>query len=443
LLTKPQYLLVLFLSVALISACNGGDRHRNRADPNLRQFEGAKLVVLTNKHPWVDLISPRIANFSVITGIDVSLEVYPEEQFRIKRKVEMLSGISKVDLFMLMPGNSLDAYIKNDWVEALSPYLEDPFYSWPDYDFEDIFDTARKVGIRGEESYSLPIMLETSLLAYNKKILHKMGLSIPETMEELEDTAKAVFEGSNHQIYGITMRGKRVAATSQWIDFVHSFGGDWLTNEGKAALHTSKVLEATRYYGRLLRSYGPASAPSNGWYESTSLFMQEKAAMIYDANVFNTHYENPDVSQVAGNVGYVMIPAGPAGSVSHVSSWGLSLYKGSEHKGAALYFMQWATGKENSFTGLQKGIPAARKSAWQSLSGETEGLSEEWISASLESYNNALINWNPPIPDINKGRDIVSRVIIASILNRDLEQAAHSSSNLLNQLIEDENRIQK
>ena len=51
------------------------------------------------------------------------------------------------------------------------------------------------------------------------------------------------------------------------------------------------------------------------WAESTSVFMEGKAAMIYDANVFKSLYENPKESKVAGKVGYAVIPAGPAGSV--------------------------------------------------------------------------------------------------------------------------------
>ena len=62
--------------------------------------------------------------------------------------------------------------------------------------------------------------------------------------------------------------------------------------------------------------------------------MEGKAAMIYDANVFKSLYENPKESKVAGKVGYAVIPAGPAGSVPHVSNWSLSINKNSDRPSA-------------------------------------------------------------------------------------------------------------
>ena len=61
------------------------------------------------------------------------------------------------------------------------------------------------------------------------------------------------------------------------------------------------------------------------WSESTSIFMEGKAAMIFDANVFKSLYENPKESKVAGKVGYTTIPAGPAGKHPHVSNWSLAI----------------------------------------------------------------------------------------------------------------------
>ncbi len=430
--------LILILALLLLAGCGWKESPSVTDKTGLRQFEGEKLVVLANKHPWVDLIKPRLSQFTAITGIEVSLEVYPEDQFRIKRMVEMLSGVSRVDVFMMMPGNSLDSYVKEGWSDDLTPLMRNTSLSWPGYDPEDIIVTALNAGIRQGKTYVLPIMMETSLLAYNKLILDQFGLEVPHTMEQLEEAARKVYVESEGQISGITMRGKRGASTSQWIDFVHSFGGDWLDSRGRAALHSPESLEASRFYGRLLRLYGPSSAPSNDWYGSTSLFMQGRAAMIYDANVFKSNYENSQVSQVVGKVGYAMIPRGPAGAVPHASIWGLSLNSGSSRKEAAWYFIQWATGRDIALQGLRKGIPAARRSAWEDLAESSEGLSREWIDASLLSYDSAVTNWNPPVLDINRARESVSTLITASILNDSLTESAFKASELLNRQLKEE-----
>ena len=421
--------LLMLGSLLLFSGCSrDGDPDAAPEGLNLRRYEGSVLTVIANKHPWIELVSPELDRFTAITGIGVKLEIYPEEQFRTKRTVEMISGVSDLDVFMMMPGNSLDEYAAQGWVEPLTPYMEDPRLAWPGYNFDDIFPTALEAGIRNGVNYTLPVMLETSLLAYNREILARYGVSPPTTMAELERAAAAVQEAGGGEVYGITMRGKGGAASSQWIDFVRSFGGDWLDADGEPAFDSAPVLEATGFYGRLLRRYGPPSAPSNGWYESTALFMQGRAAMIYDASVFKSNYENPDRSEVAGKIGYLPIPAGPAGSVPHTSSWGLAINAGSDSKEAAWLFLQWAADEEIALKGLMRGIPSCRQSAWRNPEFRRGEKSVDWIEASLASFARASTRWNPPVIDINRGREIVGELIVASILGYDPEPVARSVS---------------
>lgn len=438
----------LLLIAGLLSAGCGQERPKQQKSSQtassdkieLRKYAGTELNFIANKHPWIDLIQPRLSTFTELTGITVHLKVYPEEQFRTKRSVELMSGLSNIDVFMIMPGNSLDEYKREGWIEKLNPFLTNPALRWPGYDADDIIDTALKAGVRDGNNYTLPIMLETSLLAYNREILAQYGLTVPHRMQELEAAARTVYEGSGGEIYGITMRGKKNAATSQWIDFVRSFGGDWLDAQGKAALHSPEALAATDLYGRLLRLYGPPSAPTNSWYESTALFMQGRAAMIYDASVFKSNYEDPQMSKVADQVGYTVIPAGPAGSVPHVSSWGLAINAASEQKAAAWYFLQWATTGEFAIDGLLKGIPAARDSAWESTVFKESETSPEWTQASLESYRLASTRWNPPVIDVSEGREIAGAPIVAAILGNDIRSSAEQASRRLNNILANESK---
>lgn len=94
---------------------------------------------MANKHPWVDIIEPKIKDFEALTGIKVNLAIYPEDQFRTKRTVEMVSGASDVDVFMLMPGNSLAQYYQAGWVAPLDSMMKSGDLLWPEYDVDDIF----------------------------------------------------------------------------------------------------------------------------------------------------------------------------------------------------------------------------------------------------------------------------------------------------------------
>lgn len=430
--TRLPATLLVIAAVLLVGSCMDSDvpeaKTESSGDFNSRAFAGTHINLLANDHPWVHHTAPRIQDFSELTGITVSIDVYPEEQFRIKRTVEMLSGISAYDVFMIMPGNSLSEYHAKGWVEALDPYMKDSELAWPDYDLPDLYPSALEASIRNGRPYSLPVLLETSILAYNKGIFEAYGLKAPLTMEELEQAARAIHQGSGGRIAGLTMRGKDMSATSQWVDFLHSFGGQWLDSGGNAALASPESLAALEFYGRLLRDYGPRDATRIGWYESVSLFMRGEAGMIYDANLFRTHYEDKEHSLVYDQLGYAVLPTGPAGSVPHVSHWGLAIDPRSRHKEATWLFIQWASSKEQSLSAHLAGIPSARESVWKHPMFTDNDPAPEWTAASTSSYEIATFQWNPPVINTGEARQVVGEAITAAILGQNLEQAARKAS---------------
>jgi multiple sugar transport system substrate-binding protein len=393
-----------------------------------RAYAGTQLHILANDHPWVTHTEPRLQEFLDLTGIAVSFDVYPEEQFRIKRSVEMLSGVSAYDAFMIMPGNSLSEYHAKGWVEALDPFMKDSTLAWPDYNLADLYPSALEASIRNGRPYSLPVLLETSILAYNKKIFASYGVEVPRTMQQLEEAARTVHQGSGGRIAGLTMRGRDMSATSQWVDFLHSFGGDWLDQAGNAAIDSPQSIAALQFYGRLLRDYGPRDATRIGWYESVSLFMRGEAAMIYDANLFRTHYEDRVHSTVFDDLGYAVIPSGPAGQVPHVSHWGLAIDPRSEHKEAAWLFIQWATAREQSLSAHLAGIPSARESVWKHPMFTDSDPAPQWTAASTRSYEIATFQWNPPVINTAAARQVVGEAISAAILGQDVGAAARKAS---------------
>ena len=56
-----------------------------------KAFRGEEIKILANRHPWTDLITTHIDEFEKLTGIRVELDVYPEDQFRTKRTVELVA----------------------------------------------------------------------------------------------------------------------------------------------------------------------------------------------------------------------------------------------------------------------------------------------------------------------------------------------------------------
>ncbi|MDA3951742.1 MAG: sugar ABC transporter substrate-binding protein [Spirochaeta sp.] len=421
-----------------VIACTQSNEPADRSTGAAPSDSDRELHLLANDHPWVDHIRTALPEFTAATGITVNVEVYPEEQFRTKRTVEMLSGISDIDVFMIMPGNSLSEYHQRGWVEPLDPYFDRTVDAVSQFDRRDFFPGALAGGVRDGAHYSIPLLLETSILAYNADILATYDLIVPTTMDELYHVAGTVSRKSEGRIIGITMRGRGASATSQWVDFLHSFGGDWVHPDGSAAIDSPESIAALRFYGDILRKYGPRDAAGNGWYESLSLFARGEAAMIFDANVFRTHYEDRSRSEIVDAVGYAMIPAGPAGAVPHTSHWGLAIYPGSGNKDAAWLFIRWATAREQALRAHRAGIPAARESVWNDPAVRGRDSESGWIEASTRSYEVATHRWNPPVVRVDDARASVGEAIVAAILGQDVAAAAARANDQLNTILDEE-----
>ena len=428
-------------SVALATLlCGGLISASAHAQIDWRQAQGTEIRFLMNKHPFTTYIEPKIPEFEKLTGIKVVMESFPEDQFRNKLTIELNSG-GKVDGYMIMPGQDGRYYWKAGWLQPLDAYIADPKLTDPSWDPKDFFASFAKASSMQGHRIGVVINAETSLLSYRKDLFSRFHRKVPTTMKELEATAK-FFNGKvvdGKKLVGITLRGKKAAATSQWVDFLYTFGGSWTDAQGKSNFASPQDIEAFRFYGDLLRHYGPVGATMLHWAESTSAFMEGRAAMIYDANVFKSLYENPKESSVAGKVGYAVIPAGPTGlRLPHVSNWSLAINKNSPaaRQKAAWLFIQWATDKENSLGALLAGVPTGRISAWNSAEYKANDKQPDWTAATMKSFDIGQGQWNPPVLNVPEIRDITGQVIVDAIEGKNVAASAKKAAGLMNKKME-------
>ncbi len=386
-----------------------------------QKYSGTTLRVMLNSHPWQKFIQPLIPEFEKQTGIHVQLEVYPEDQFRQKLLLDLSSGSTAVDAFMFMPAQDLALYRKEGWLAPVDSYLNTPALTASTFDYHDFFEgvTAR-YNVDGK-TYGIPLHVETFILFYRTDLFQKYGLKPPETMQQLEGAAKALKEdlakSGETGIVPIAMRGKTPDATSSMVNFLFSYGGTWFNPNGSCALDSAASQQALTYYADLLRNYGPSDATSNSWQVDTELFAQGHAAMMFDSNVFKSIVSNPQSSKVVGHVGYAALPAGPDNNRHPtVLTWGLGINAASQQKEAAWYSIQWALGPQNQLGYLEAGGPAARASAWKDprfLS--SPGYSKTWVDVSELQFRIARGDWNPPVVNVQGGRNAYGLAIVGAI----------------------------
>jgi len=386
-----------------------------------------EIRVLLANHPYGDLLKAAIPEFEQATGIKVNLEQYQEGQLTTKLTTEFATGSSTVDVFMTRPLQEAKMFYKNGWYQPLSSY-----------DFSDFPKNALSVVTFGAKTYVVPIVTEWEVLYYRIDLLKKAGIAVPKTFAELEAAAKKL---NSPDVAGFASRGKGNPAVTQMSSFVYNYGGNYL-EKGKAAFDSKAAIDAIRFYGKLLGSYGPAGVTAMSWDNIMPLFQAGKIAMWTDASVFYGQIVDPTKSQVpAESVGIANFPAGPKGNTPFISvSWGMAVAKKAPHPDLAQQFLAWATSKDMAKRGLAANITMARDSPWLDK-GVLAQVNPSLVSTRAFAAKNGVPYDRPYMSAVGEARDRIGEVIIESINTKGesttLDKKAHDMAQKVNELLED------
>ncbi|NBK23050.1 MAG: sugar ABC transporter substrate-binding protein [Spirochaetia bacterium] len=360
-----------------------------------------EIRVLLANHPYGELLKTKIPEFEAQTGIKVNYESLQESQLTNKLTTEFATNSSTVDVFMTRPLQEGLMFIKNGWYKGLN-----------NYDFSDYPTNTVDIGRKDGVAYIVPLVTEWQVLYYRKDLLKKAGLSVPTNFMELEAAAKAM---NKDGVAGFASRGKGAAAVTQLSSYVYNYGGRYLDG-GKAVFASPEALEAIRFYGRMLGTYGPQGVTSMSWENVMPVFQAGKAAMWTDASVFYGQIIDPTKTQIpASDIGVAQLPRGPKGDAPFiVVSWGMAMSAKTKNQDAAQKFLDWATNKALAKEGMLSNITMARDSAWADKDVRAvmnTGLVETQAHAAKNGYPFD----RPFMSSVGQARDLIGEVIIESI----------------------------
>jgi multiple sugar transport system substrate-binding protein len=396
---------------------------------NWKRYAGAQLRVFAPIIPQLDRIKAWLPQFEQLTGIKVTIETFPDAQLRQKTLIEATAGGGTLDVVADLPMQIALRFWKAGWLEPLDSYLANPELTSPDFDPGDFLAGPWEIGKLEGRLVAVPFSPQTHLLYYRKDLFQKYGVTPPETLEEMEQAAKRIREAAlaegQKDLYGVVFRGKKAEAVTQLSYYLHNFGGTWLDERRQPAINTPAAVQAIDFYGRMLRLYGPPGALNYGFPEASALFMQGRAAMFTDINILAARIEDPTKSQVAGKVGYSLIPVGPGGRrvpMLPVTSW--MVLRQSRAKEAAWLFVQWATSKENLAQILVAGSASPRQSSWADPRFRSRDKHPDWSRSTMEGIRTGKPFNLPPVVAVGEVRDAIGSAIQASILGQDVKAAA-------------------
>ena len=386
-----------------------------------------EIRVLLANHPYGELLKAAIPEFESATGIKVNAESLQESQLTAKLTTEFATNSSSVDVFMTRPLQEGKMFYKNGWYEPLSGY-----------DFSDYPKNVMSVATFGSKSYIVPLVTEWQVLYYRKDLLAGAGIKVPANFADLEAAAAKL---NSDSVAGIASRGKGAAAVTQLSSYVYNYGGLYL-DKGVAVFDSKPAVDAMRFYGKILGTYGPKGVTSMSWENIMPLFQAGKIAMWTDASVFYGQIIDPGKTQLgADKVGIANFPAGPkTNSPFIVTSWGMAVAKQSKKKDLGLKFIEWATSKELATKGMLANITMARSSVWEDkavLAKVNPGLVETRAFAAKNGYPLD----RPYMSAVGEARDLIGELIIESINTKgaapNLEKMAKERVEKVNELLQD------
>ena len=398
---------------------------------------GETIRVVGVNHPWTDAMKTVVDDFEKETGITVKLDVYGEDQLLQKLMVEFLAGNSDVDVFATRPLMEGRVMHKNGWYANMEPYYRDD----KDYDFEDF--TPGAVGCTQIDGVqiAIPLQTEVEVLYYRKDLLDAKGIAPPKTLEEMREAA-AKLHNPKEEIYGFVARGQRSALISQFSSYLYNHGTDFYDKKTRKSLvNTPEFIAAAKFYGGMLRDYGPEGAQNLGWPQALAIFAQGKAALFTEATAHYPTLLNPEKSVVADKTDCIMLPAGPVGYKTYdITAFGLSIYSKSKNKDAAWKFIRYMTDKDRTL--IFQG-DFANQCARKSIYTIPEGIRKfppSLVKAIFDSAPYGVGNTLPDVVAVGEARDIIGNVVVTAIAGGDVEAAAKAADKSFQGLLDREGK---
>ena len=371
------------------------------------EYAGTTLVVNFPAHPHYDAVMQILPQFTKETGIEVEVDQLPYLAMRERQTLELAQEEGDYDLIAYVVFSKAD-YVYADQLENLAKYFMNPNLSDPGYDSADLIPGyVYNIGFAGGDRgylggatgslFGLPYGSETSVLGYRKDIFEKHGLEVPQTYEEMLALACEIpqLEPGMGGLASRAASGHHAAHA--FLLHLNPLGGAVFDDNWEPVMNSAEGVAAAEALKSIVEC-GPEGATTFGFGEALGSFLAGDTAMYLDTTVVAGQVDDPDKSQVVGNVGWAMHPMGTE-RASQTGGFGIGIPANAENKEAAFLLMQWLTSREgDKLVALAGGNP----SRFSTHANAEVNAVFPHMSTFGEALQHADPDWRPIIPTWGK-----------------------------------------
>lgn len=198
---------------------------------------------------------------------------------------------------------------------------------------------------------AMPWFVQVGFLYYRKDLLEKYGRLVPQTWQELEETARVIQEGEKKEgrdVWGYVFQGKAYEGLTcnalEWIS-AHKNGGTVVEADGRVSLNNPQAIAITNRIHSWMGTLVPQGVLNYEQEDCRGVFQSGKAIFMRNWP-YAWHLLNSPDSSVAGKIGIMPLPkGGPDGQATGVlGGWNLGLSKYSKRKADAASLIRFLTG---------------------------------------------------------------------------------------------------
>ena len=289
--------------------------------------------------------------------IKVNLEFVPYEGLRDKTLLSQGAGGGyDVVLFdVIWPAEFATNKVLVDVTERITPDMKSAIMpgAWTTVDYNG-------------HAYGMPWILDTKYLFYNMEMLEKAGIAAPpRTWDDLIEQAKIIKDKGIVEHPIVWSWAQAEAVICDYTMLLASYGGSFLTDDGKPAFQSGGGVEALKYMVKSIDE-GVTNPNSKEYLEEDvrRVFSSGQAAFALNWTYMYNLANDPKESKIAGKVGVVPGPgvAGKLEASAVNGSMGLGITAASKHPDEAWKYILAMTSQETQDKYAQLSLPIW--SAW-------------------------------------------------------------------------------
>lgn len=409
-------------------------------DPH-RAYAGTTLNVLLKEGYEIEVMQKYYKDFEEATGVKVNIEVYDESTTRQKYILDVTSKTGFYDItatsFWYFP-----EYQINGWLAPIDDFIKDKADAeW--YHAEDIPQSAMDTFAAGGVHYCMPQTIISGMAYYRKDIFEKHELPIPKTTQDILDILPVLKEKEPEMI-GIAERGAaNFASLGTYLGWAWGYGAQLLDEGYGVHANSPEMVEAVSDLVNLIRTYGPADAPSLSFIQMAEKYTSGNCCFFFDTSGHGSAIEDPTQSVVNGKTGYAILQ-GPAGrDLQWLYMEGLGINAYSQNKEAAWLFLQWRMSRETTMKELTElartDVPNLYilNSPEYAAYAEKNGITE-YTTLLQASWEMADIKYWPFIPQFVEIGDAFMIEVSAAIAGtQDVQTALNNAQRSIEQIMQD------